>query len=212
MKKIAKMMLGSIATFLALGTSTASAGYYSMMDTGRLLTDGHYKLGAETQFITEGDDGINLSATIDGPWNEELNWRGLVGFGTTDIFLGGFVKWVPFPDADKQPAVGVLFGVLYANYEDISELNLRAHPFVSKNFSLEIGDLTPYAALPLGLRTADGDTDLTSQIAIGAEYRPDAFEKIRFLAEMGFELNDSFPYFSVGASIDFDEENGLEFK
>ena len=186
--------------------------YYTTMDSGQMLGQGNYKLGAETQFITEGDDGVNVAARFDGPINDELNWKSLVGFGTTDVFVAGFIKWVPFPDTDTQPAIGLTGGVLYANFEDISELSLRLHPFVSKRFELEFGDLSPYLALPIGLRTADGDTDVPFQASLGAEFRPDGLEKINFVAEIGFDLNDAFPYFAFGANLQFDDENGIEFR
>lgn len=197
---------------LCLLSQAAFAGYYSTLETGRLLAPGHYKLGLETQFVTEGNDGLNLAGTLDGAIDDEWGWKGMFGFGTTDIFLGGFAKWVPFPDTEKQPAVGVLFGALYASYSKISELSLRAHPFVSKTWGLELGEITPYAALPLGLRSADSQTDLTVQIALGTEFRPAELEKMRFQAEIGFDLDKAFPYFSLGATLDFDEENGIEFK
>lgn len=207
-----KKILASVAALGMLVSGSAFAGYYSTLETGKLLADGHYRLGAETQFITEGDDGVNLAARLDGPINDEWGWRAVAGFGTTDVYLGGFAKWVPIPDVDSQPAVGALLGVLYANYSDMSELSLRLHPFVSKAFDLEFGDLTPYAALPLGFRTADGDTDFTSQVALGVEFKPEALEKIDFIAEIGFDIDNAFPYFSVGATIEFDENNGMEWK
>jgi hypothetical protein len=193
--------------------SVPSLAYYTTMDTGRLLKQGEFKLGAEAQFITEGDDGVNLAGRFDGPIDDELGWRAQVGFGTTDVFLAGFVKWVPIPDTENQPAIGVNLGVLYANYESVSELSLRAHPFISKEFhKMDIGQITPYAALPIGIRTVDGDSDVPFQIAIGADFRPDGLEKINFIAEIGFDINDAFPYFAFGATLEFDNENGIEFK
>lgn len=215
--KTLQMLLTSVLTSTLILASfgypdSASAGYYSTMDTGRLLQSGHYKLGVETQFITEGNDGVNLTGRFEGPYNDEVGWKVLAGVGTVDVHLGGFVKWVPIPDYNQQPAIGLLIGVLYANYNDLSELNLRVHPFISKNFALDFGDLTPYAALPLGVRTADGSTQGVSQFAIGAEFKPDSLQKARFLAEMGFEIGNSFPYFSLGATLEYDEENGIELK
>ena len=212
LKKIFVLSLGVGLLCGGLTSEQAFAGYYSTMDTGKLLKEGHYNLGAETQFITEGDDGVNLDAKLDGPIDDEWNWRGMVGFGTTDFYLGGFVKWVPIPDFENQPAVGALIGVLYANYSHISALNFRFHPFVSKSFIFDFGEITPYAALPLGFRTADGDTDFTVQVALGSQFKPDAFERISFLAEIGFDIDNAFPYFSIGATLEFDEENGIEFK
>lgn len=197
---------------LTLLWSAQASAYYTTMDTGQMLKLGEYKLGAEAQFITEGDDGVNIGARFDGAINDELGWKTLLGAGTTDLFLGGFVKWVPFPDTEKQPAIGVIAGVLYAHYEDLNELSLRAHPFISKKFALEFGDITPFFALPIGIRTADSETDVPFQVALGAEFRPTGIEKINFLAEIGFDINDAFPYFAIGATLQFDEENGIEFR
>lgn len=182
------------------------------MDSGTILPAGNYKLGAETHFITEGDDGVNLAARFDGPITDELNWKTLLGFGTTDFFAGGFIKWVPIPDLENQPAIGVTAGVLYANFEDISELSLRVHPFISKKFDLEFGDVSPYLALPVGIATREDETDVPFQAALGVEFLPDGLEKINFVAELGFDINDAFPYFAFGANLTFDDENGIEFK
>ncbi len=200
-----------LAAILGLWTAPVQA-YYTSLDSGQILAPGNYKLGAEVQFITEGDDGVNVAARADGPLTDELNWKTQIGVGTTDVFLAGFVKWVPFPDTDSQPAIGVTGGVLYANYEDFSELSIRLHPFVSKRFELEFGDISPYLALPIGLRTLEDETDVPFQATLGTEFRPDGLEKINFVAEIGFDVNDAFPYFAFGANLQFDDENGIQFK
>lgn len=186
--------------------------YNTTLDTGRLLQDGHYKMGVESQFVTSGDDGINIAGRFDGPINDELGWKAHAGFGTTDGFVGGYVKWIPYPDLEKQPAVGLIGGVQYARYSGLDELSLRIHPLVSKQFNVDLGEVTPYASLPLGLRSLDGETDLVMQLALGSEFRPMAWENIRVLAELAFDVRKSFSYFLVGATLEFDEENGIEFK
>lgn len=210
---IRKLNLLATILFLASALMAREAqAFYSVMDTGSLLKEGHYKLGVETQFVTSGDQGVNLNARMDGPITDELNWKAELGVGTTDFLAGGYVKWVPFPDVEKQPAVGLIAGALYAHYEHINEISLRVAPFISKKFGFEFGDLTPYFALPMGLRSADSSTQVPVQASFGAEFRPSAFEKINFLAEMGFDVVKAFPYFSVAATLEFDEENGIQFK
>ncbi len=198
--------------FFSMALSAPLWAYNTTLDTGRLLQEGHYKLGLESQFVTSGDDGINVAGRFDGPINDELNWRAQAGVGTTDGFLGGYIKWIPYPDLEKQPAVGLIAGVQYARFSGLDELALRAHPLVSKQFNLDLGEVTPYASLPIGLRSLDGETDLTVQFALGSEFRPQAWEKIRLMAELAFDVRKSFSYFVVGASLEFDEENGIEFK
>lgn len=201
----------TLFTVLVSAIGQPAAAYYSTLTTGQMLKHGHYQLGAETQFVTDGDTGVNLAARFDAPINDELGFRAEAGFGATDFFGGGYIKWVPVPDLESQPAIGVLAGAVYGHYSGIDALSLRAHPFVSKSFGVDYGVITPYAALPFGLQIAEDDTDFTMQIAIGTEYKPEAWEHLGFMAELGFDINDAFPYFSLNATIEWDEENGLVF-
>lgn len=199
--------------FVALSFFSLNAqAYYTTMESGQLVKAGQYKLGVETQFLTSRDDGVNLAARFDGPINEELNWKALLGFGTTDFFMGGFVKWVPFPDTDTQPAIGVTAGATYAHYERHSEISLRAHPFVSKLFESEIGDFNPFVSLPIGIRSYDDDTQVPIHLALGSEFRSIKLEKVKFVAEIGINLSKAFSYFSIGAQFSIDEEAGFELR
>ncbi len=199
-------------TVFALALGQPAHAYYSTLDNGNMLKPGHYRMLGEVQFVTEGDSGMNLSARLDGAINEEMGWRGQFGFGTTDFFGGGFVKWVPIPDIDRQPAVGLLGGVLYARHSRVDQLSLRVHPFISKAFVVEFGEFTPYAALPFGLRNTEDDTELTIQLALGSEFKPNAWKHIGLFAEIAFDVREAFPYFSLAASLEWDEENGIQFE
>lgn len=208
---ILNFFLPTMALAALLGSAPAQA-YYSTLDNGNMLKSGNYRLLGEVQFVTEGDTGMNLAGRIDGGINEEMSWRGEFGFGTTDFFGGGFVKWVPIPDMASQPAVGFLAGVIYAHYSSVDELSLRVHPFVSKAFVVEFGEFTPYAALPFGLRNNELDTELTMQLVLGSEFKPNAWKNIGLFAELGFDVRESFPYFSLGASVEWNEEDGIQFE
>lgn len=200
-----------LAAAVVLLTLPAQA-FYSTFTTGDMLAEDKYEAGVETQFVTSGDDGVNLVGRLDVGYNDESSFRGMLGFGVTDFQVGGFYKWVPIPDYDNQPAMGILAGAQYAKYNNESEVALRVHPFLSKKFEVDFGDLTPYAALPIGLRSYDGDTDLPLQLALGSRLRTDHFEKIEWMAEIGMNLSDAFTYISVSAVLEFDSESGLEFR
>lgn len=188
-----------------------SWAFYSTMDTGEVLEQGKYQIGAETQFITNNDSGANLIGRFDGGISEEAGFRGEVGFGTTDLHLGGFFKWVPIPDYQDQPAIGITSGLVFAEYSGHSELSVRFHPIVSKGFTTEFGKITPYGSIPFGLRSYDNDTDVPVQLTGGSELHFNEIPLWRFKAEVGFDLNDAFTYISLGASLDFDAENGIRF-
>jgi hypothetical protein len=196
----------------ALGFSPSSWAFYSTMDTGDLLEVGKYRLGAESQFITNEDTGVNGIARFDFGFNEEANVRAELGFGTTDIHIGGYFKWVPIPDYENQPAIGLTTGLLFAQYEGETELSLRLHPIISKGFAVDFGKITPYASLPIGLRTYDHDTDVPVQLTLGSDLFFQEINLWHFKGEVGFDVSKAFTYLSIGASLDFDEENGISFR
>lgn len=199
---------------LSLGlllVATSAQAYYSTMDTAELLEAGQYKITAESQFATSGDEGVNLVARFDSYFTEDSNLKALVGVGTTDFQIGGFFKWIPIPDYENQPAMGVIMGVNYARAEDTNDLSIRFHPLVSKKFETNFGAIVPYGAIPFGIRSRDGDNELPIQVEVGSELQLNQIQKFRFLVEVGFDVTKAFSYISFGASMNFDGETGLEF-
>jgi len=209
---LTKIQLCLMALLTVVIFSAPAFAFYTTLDNGEILEPGHYRLGVNTQFITEGDDGVNVGLRFDAPIDEELNWRALLGFGTTDVFVGGYLKWVPFPDTDTQPAVGVISGILFARYSGDNELTLRVNPFVSKKYSLTFGDFNSYLALPFSIKSYGDKTDIPVQATLGTEYRTESLENVGFWAEIGFDLNDAFPYFAIGATLQVDESEGIQFR
>ena len=184
--------------------SLSAFAFYSTIDTGEIIEPGKYRILGEAQGITDNNSGLNVNGRVDWGLNEESSIRGLVGVGTTDFHLGGFFKWVPIPDYSKQPAIGVLAGLVYAHHQSANELSLRVHPMVSKGFDVDFGKITPYGALPFGLRSFQSRTDIPLQLAGGTELIFQEIRPWRFFAEVGFDLNKAFSYFSLAASYDFD--------
>lgn len=208
---------------LALLTHAQAFAYLSTVDTGDLLEEGKNQVIVEGQFVTDPDGGANFVGRFDGAIDDSTGWRALLGFGSTDFEVGGFIKWIPIPDVDDQPALGLLAGVLYSRDFGDSELAVRVHPIVSKKFSLEIGDLTPYASIPIGFHSRgekriydDGDEQdkniFPLQLTAGTFFKPKSFENLRFGAELGFSLSEANTYFSIFGALGIDPENGIEFK
>jgi hypothetical protein len=199
-----------VAAILAI--SPLARAHYTFQDSGELLAPGRYAVGSELQFITSGhNDGANILGKFDGGINDELNWRAVVGTGTTDFEISGLLKWVPVPDFEKQPAFGVVGGFMYAHYEHESETSVRLTPFVSKNFEVEIGKLTPYFAVPMSLRSYNNDTNVPVQFAFGSKYEHPEVKGTQFTAEIGINVDKAFSYISVGAIFPLDENNHFQF-
>ncbi len=201
---------------LSLLISPTSFAYYSLMDTADLVPEGIYNTNVETQFITDGDSGLNLIGRFDSRLDEETSYRVEAGFGTVDFNIAAFYKWSPIPDTKKQPALSVSGGVSIARYTfgnvSANDLSLRAHPVASKKFKSDFGLITPYGGIPLGLRTVEGNTDLVAQLTIGVKAKPRRFKHMSFIGEIGFDLTDAFTFLSLGFNLAVDPDKGFVFE
>lgn len=197
---------------LLFSFSTANA-YYAIMDTGKIIPSGKYRVIAGPQFITTGEnDGTNISGRFDAGVGESTTLRLLAGGGTSDLFYSGLsVKYIPYPDFENQPAIGFTTGITYAketvSRENEDVLTIRFAPLVSKDFETDIGLLTPYGALPLSLTLANGDTHYPVHFAAGTEFKPYSWEGVSFMAELGAKLNKAFNYVSLAVVFEFDDSN-----
>ena len=200
-------------------SSTCWAGYYDVLDNGEILPKGTYKLLGDAQLLTDSG-GLNVSAAFDTGIDEEFGARGLVGFGRTDYFFGGLLKWMPIPDIEGgQPAVGFNLGLLYGHWNDDSDLTIRWEPLVSKKFKIETAVVTPYASIPVGVRIRNSNsnyntsgTDVTWQLAVGSQLRVERWKNLQFMGEVGMDLGNALSYISLAAVWYFDFEHGFELK
>lgn len=200
---------------LTLLTSLSSQAYYTFQDSGDMLEPNRYALGTELQMVTSNDSGVNLVGKFDGGLTDELNYRAVLGFGEVSFQMQGLLKWVPIPDIDNQPAIGITTGLLYAKYDTddsstANEFSIRFIPFLSKKFDSAVGPFTPYVAAPMAIRTYDSDSDVPLSLAIGSKYESVDLKGVEFTAEIGFDIDKAFNYISLGALFPFDE--GFNFK
>ena len=132
--------------------------------------------------------------------------RGLIGVGdSVDFEVGGLYKYIPFPDTEHQPAMGGEVGVVFARAGGKSEVDLRFNPLISKKLETEIGDVTPYASIPIAIDLRDGDTLVPIQFAAGAELRMLSTPNLSFFLEGGVNLYQAFGYISGAVAWRFDE-------
>lgn len=197
--------LNALVTIAALCLSSSSWGYYSTIDTGEVIAPDHYQVSLEPQAIFNRYPGTNLVGRVDTGLNESSSLRGILGFGVVNFQVGGMYKYVPFPDLERQPAIGGEVGAILAQVNGQTEFSVRFHPLVSKRLETEVGDVTPYAALPLGITTRPDKTYMPMQIASGAEFRPLNHPSWSVFGEVGININESFSYASVALAWRFDE-------
>ena len=194
------------ALVAAVGFSTPAHAYFSVIQTGDVVPAGSFQAVIEPQIITTRYDGLGLNAKLDAGIDEASSVRGILGIGDKmDFELGAMYKYVPFPDTANQPAIGFEVGGLYAKTLDESEFSVRFNPFISKRFEAEIGDITPYAALPLGITFRDGKSLWPVQLALGSQLRLLNLPQLSFFGEFALNVHEAFGYISFAAAWQFDE-------
>lgn len=195
------------------GGSASSWAYYPTMDTGELLKSGEHRVSLEPTIVFNDLNGYNQIIRFDLPANESGNFRTLIGAGAVGFQAGAFYKWIPIPDYQKQPAIGLLGGLIYARDEGINYLNLRLHPLASKKLPTDdAGLFTPFVALPFGVTFTDGKTRLPFQLALGTEWQPANLKRVSFMTELALNLHESYSHIAIGVRVQWDDEGGFKIE
>lgn len=190
---------------LTLIISARSFAFMEMAESGDIGGQGVYRVGLIPQAKTSDGSGANISGFFDAGLNDETSARAWLGSGDTDLVIGGTVKWIPIPDYNNQPAVGGRVGAFYFRDGGETYSVFRLDPLVSKKFDTDIGQLTPYAAVPVMFFTHSNSTKTQVQLTLGTEYVHPEVKKLRFGGELGFDIKDSFSYVAVYVSIALDD-------
>ncbi|MBT4762666.1 MAG: hypothetical protein HOO06_13290 [Bdellovibrionaceae bacterium] len=198
---------------------SVSWAFYTHHDTGEILKVSQYKLGLGTQIITDPKtySGTGFFGYLDSGLDDGANVRVNLGVGSEVFHTGVFYKWVPYPDYGEQPAMGIRIGASYSRYNGESEISLRAHPFVSKKFKTEFGDIDAYSALQLGIRGYKDSTTVPAQLSFGGELKTSYYDSTLFTGEIGVNMAKAFTYISIGIIFyvddnkDYQLENPLKY-
>ncbi len=189
--------------------SKASAAYLSIGESGELIPQGTYQLGAAPQLVTNGDGGFNIAAFLDAAWTDSLSSRFVLGSGEVDFYVSGSAKFIPFPDFARQPAMGLKLSLWYAREGSTHINTLQAAPMLSKKYQSEYGELIPYAAYGLSQSSVSGDSDSGQQFFIGTDWKNPSFKNANFTFEWASSLQDSTSSISFFASFPFDDKKGF---
>ncbi|PWU17183.1 MAG: hypothetical protein C5B49_09385 [Bdellovibrio sp.] len=199
--------------------SFSARAWIEFAESGDVLPRGTYKLGGGPQFrMSElpGFSGTNSAATIstfmEGGIRDDLGWRATLGAGDLGFFLGGGMKWIPFPDYENQPAMGLRADVNFGKKNDSTLSAIRVAPLISKGVQTELVTFVPYAALPLGLASVDSTSSFMMQLALGSDIKPDAWKTVMFNVELGANITKAFSYLSINAFYLFDGGAGFKIR
>jgi hypothetical protein len=196
------LLVVASCSLMTLLLAPQARAYNSVLQTGDLVEPGAFQAALAPQITLNRYDGLNVDALLDVGIDNASSARGLIGVGDgVDFEVGGLYKYIPFPDTASQPAIGGEAGVVFARTKGKSEFGLRFNPLVSKRLETEIGDVTPYASIPLSIVFRDGSTLVPIQFAAGAELRLLSTPNLSFFAETGFNLHDASRAPLLGVSM-----------
>lgn len=194
--------------FAVLLSSTAHA-YISIAESGEMLPANTYQVGLEPQLLTNKNSGGNLNIFIDGPVNDSTSARLLLGGGSVDFNAFASVKWVPFPDVDRQPALGLRLGAGLSRINSDNIVQLQAAPLLSKKYNTDYGLAVPYFALPFTFNNTKSENFVATNLSVGSEFHYHEWKAVTIGGEIGLDLNKSWSYISIFATFPFESSKGF---
>ncbi|MBC7419405.1 MAG: hypothetical protein H7328_01640 [Bdellovibrio sp.] len=200
-------MIGFIF-FAAFILSRTSHAYLAVNETAELLPDGYFKFGVAPQLRLSDGGGLNVGAFFDTFIADDLNGRFELGGGKTDFWSQASVKWVPFPDVERQPALGIRGAFIYARDENLDFYNFQVAPMMSKVADTRYGKMIPFVALPITFMNTKNNSTTATQFTVGAEW----FSNKDMHVGAEIDLNLSKSYTSVSTFISFPFDAAIGYK
>lgn len=199
-------------------TFSQTQAFLGLHESAEIIPAGHYRVGVIPQFYVGSTPGnfyagrensSDFGAFLDMNILPDLNARVVLGTGTTDFWAAGYAKWVPYPDYQNQPAIGVRGGLIYVREGNSNFYNTQITPLISKHYETSSGLLTPYVGVPVTFiyeKTSNNFTAL--QMAIGTDWD---FQKDSQLGvELDMDLAKTTTTLSLHLNLEFDETKGFK--
>lgn len=202
-RPITKILIIFISAFLLSQTSFA---YLSLSETAELIKKDNYRVGFAPQLLLGNGSGSNIGAFFDMPVEEDTNSRFTIGGGNTDFWTSASVKWVPYPDYEKQPAMGLRGSITYARDENLNFYNFQVTPIISKIVDTQWGRMNPYVGLPITMVYSSENRTLM-QFVVGSEWiqRKD----FQIGAELDLNLSNTTSAMTLHFNFPFDGTTGF---
>lgn len=188
--------------------SRYSHAFLTINETAEILPENYYRLGVAPQLIVSEGGGFNAGFFAEMHIDSDMDARITAGGGETDFWTQLSLKWVPFPDVEKQPAMGGRAGIIYVRDEDQNYVGLQITPIFSKKADTRYGDMIPYAGLPITFFSGKDHNYTATQFTVGAEWFPREDKHIG--AEFNLNLDNSLSSFSVYFSFPFEGSIGYK--
>jgi hypothetical protein len=193
---------------LILLTQLPALAYLSVNESAEILPENYFNLGFAPQVFLSNGNGYDISVYGDMHLMENTDVRLTLGGGDIDFWTQASIKWVPFPDVDNQPAMGLRGAVAYVRDNDNSYSQIQIAPIVSKKSTTSKHDMIPYFSLPITFVFEKNHNYTSSQAALGAIWFP--WPSAQIGAEFDLSLKDSTSSASVFLNFPFDASVGYK--
>jgi hypothetical protein len=188
--------------------SRYSHAFLTLNETAEILPENYYRLGVTPQLIVSSGGGFNAGFFADAHVHDDIDARITAGGGETDFWVQASAKWVPFPDVERQPAMGGRAAVIYARDEDHNYTGFQLTPIFSKKADTRYGNMIPYVGLPITWFTGKHRNYTASQFTVGAEWFPESDKHVG--TEFNLNLDNSLSSISVYFSFPFEGSTGYK--
>jgi hypothetical protein len=198
---------------LFAAATTASAGVF---DLPSFLEPGRFSLGAEADIAVSNGTGAAANLKPRFGLSDFLNIQGILGTGAGErrFRLGATLDVEYFPDVGNQPGLASPVTLLYTRQSFGNNWTLSFQPMIYKTFhGTDSVAFTPFVALPVGWNAQSDTLRGFTQIAFGTLFAPSNMTKVKFTAEAGFNLHQSYSYIAGGVTFfpwgyDWDRKGG----
>ncbi len=187
--------------FLLIAAASAQAGVF---DLPSFLEPGRFSAGAEAEIAVSNGTGAAVNLKPRFGLTDFLNVQAIVGTGAGErrFRLGTTLDVEYFPDIDNQPGLASPVTLLYTRQQHDGNWTLSVQPLVYKTFhGADSVAFTPFVALPVGWNARGGNLRGFTQIAFGTLFAPSNMTKVKFVAEAGFNLHQSYSYIAGGVTF-----------
>jgi hypothetical protein len=199
-----KKILSSVIVLFAL----QSKSHLALLETAEILPDNYYVIGIAPQLRLSDGGGVDVAAFASMHAFQDTDARITIGGGETDFWTMASLKWVPFPDVDRQPAMGIKAGIGYVRFDDENITEFQIAPIVSKRADTRYGKMIPYISVPVTFQKCScvKNNESATQLTIGSEWFPQEDRHIG--AEFNLNLKNSTSSLAVYFSFPFEASTG----
>ena len=190
-------------------TPLKAQAFLGLNETAEIIPDDRYKVGVIPQLYMGKGGGTEVGVFFDMFVADDINSRFEIGSGVTDFWASGSAKWVPFPDYEKQPAIGFRGKFIYARELNANFYNSQLAVLVSKKFRNRVGEFIPYAGVPVTfIYEKNTNNFMASQLVLGSEWVLN--KEFQMGAELDIDLAYTTTALSMYLSFQFDDNIGFK--